>query len=158
MNLFQSLRDRFKAQNQERKAEERKTVAKAEMPKPYVKSFVLAVPSGHVVPEGTIEQPFNLIGEAGVRWHPEWEEPRITVNLWRMLPQGDALGWAGAKALDFKTLLDPDVVALVPYHGQAVTPTSQALLDRMGLATPKVQQLLSTFNTFRHMHGRGCTR
>lgn len=165
MNLFKNLGLRFKAQNQERKAAEgngRKTEVRPakdgdgfdKMPPPYLKSLVVAVPLGHVLPLGEkVTQPFNLIVEAGVRWHPEWEEARTTVNLYRILPQGDALGWSGDAALaSFKTLLDADVVALAEYHGQPLTSRSRELLAKMGLTAPKAKQTYSSFNTFRQLH------
>jgi len=161
MNLFKKLGLRFTAQNQERKVGEgngRKTTIKPavadgfdKMPPPYIKAFTVAVPLGHALPLGEkIVQPFTLVGEAGVRWHPEWKEPRITVNLWRILPAGDALGWSGDSALaSFKALLDADVVELAEYHGQTVSEASGALLAKMGLFVPKVQQTYSSFNSFR---------
>jgi hypothetical protein len=148
MNLFKKLGERFKLQNREAKATEA-----PKGPPPFIWTGIVPVPVGYVMPLGQpITVPFQLVIEAGVRWHPEWEEPRITVNLWRILPLGDAIGWAGDKALEaFKTLLSADVVALAAFHGQTVTPASQRLLDKLGLTAPKVQQPLSTFNTFRNV-------
>ena len=148
MNLFKKLGERFKAQNREAKASE-----KPKGPPPFVTSFSAMVPQGYVMPKGeAINDPFTIVGEAGVRWHPEWEEPRITVNVWRVLTLGDAIGWSGEAALAFASLMPADVVALAPYHGQAVTPASQKLLTKLGLEVPKVQQPLSSFNTFRNKH------
>lgn len=152
MNLFNKLAGRFRAQNREAKAAEgiAPTVVKPKGPPPYIVQDRIKVPVGYVLPLGeAIKEQFWLVMEAGVRWHPEWEEPRITVNLWRMFPLGDALGWTGSKVLEFKRLLPADVVALTEFHGQTVTPESQKLLDRMGLEVPKVQQTLATFNSFR---------
>jgi hypothetical protein len=159
MNLFKNLRERFKAQNREAKAVEQgnaveaKPEAKPKGPPPFVKHGITDVPLGYVLPLGeVIGQPFCLTFEAGVRWHPDWAEPRITVNLWRIMPLGDALGWSGLKVLTFKSLLDADVAALAQFHGQTVTPESRALLDKMGLTIPVAQQPYSAFNTFRQGH------
>jgi hypothetical protein len=153
-NLFKSLAERFKPQSQERKTVETEA---PKGPPPYLKSFVAKVPSGHVLPLGDmVQDPFHIVVEAGVRWHPEWEGPRITVNAWRILPKGDALGWSGDTALaSFKTLLDADTAALAEYHGQTVTEASGKLLTKMGLTAPKVQQTYSSFNTFRDLSRTG---
>jgi len=154
MNLFNKLASRFKAQNREAKAAEGivpTVVVKPKGPPPYIVVAKTKVPAGFHLPLGeTVKDQFWLTLEAGVRWHPEWEAPRITVNGWHVFQMGDAIGWSGTKVLMFQRLLDPDVVALTQFHGQTVTPESQKLLDRMGLVIPKVQQPLSTFNSFRN--------
>jgi hypothetical protein len=156
-NLFVNLAKRFKAQNLEAKAKESimPTTVKPAKPAepaapPYIVHTVVPVKTGFAMPLGeVIRDPFALTVEAGVRWHPEWKEPRITVNVWRILPMGDALGWSGEKVLMFASLLDPNVVALIKFHGQPVTEESSKLLAKMGVAAPKVQQTLSTFYSFR---------
>jgi hypothetical protein len=152
-NLFKNLAERFKGHTQEPKATE---VAVPKGPPPYIKQFTAKVPNGHKLPLGdAVHVPFHIIVEAGVRWHPEWEQPRITVNVWRVLSLGDALGWSGKEALaSFRTLLDADTVALAEYHGQTVTEASGKLLAKMGLTAPKVQQTYSSFNTFRDLSAR----
>lgn len=113
--------------------------------KPYVQRFKITVPAGHVMPLGeSIKQPFELTVVAGVRWHPEWPEPQVTVNAYRFLSHGDALCWAGSKVLAFKSLLPEDILALVPYHGQPAT-EGMPQLDRLGLTPPAERQPLATF-------------
>ena len=154
MTLFSKLAERFRTQNREAKAAE--TVAK-KGPQPFIKRWVVQVPKGYALPlETPVENPFNLTVEAGVRWHPEWTEPRITVNLFRVFPFGDALSWSGQSALNFKALLDPSVAVLADYHGQTMGEGSEVdreikalAIKTLGLTIPKVQQPLSAFNTFR---------
>jgi hypothetical protein len=155
-NLFKNLAERFKAHSPERKATE---AAVPKGPPPYIKSFVAKVPEGHKLALGdVVGDPFHIIVEAGVRWHPEWEEPRVTVNVWRILPKGDALGWSGKEALaSFRTLLPADVVALAEFHGVKLSHLGdygREAMDNAGVTPPKVQQTYSSFNTFRDLSAR----
>lgn len=122
--------------------------------KPFVQRFKVTVPAGHVMPLGeVIKQPFSITIEAGVRWHPEWEGPQVTVNAYRFFHHGDALCWAGPKVLAFKPLLPEAVVALATYHGEALVIEGtgernervRILLERMGVEPPAEKQKLSDF-------------
>lgn len=152
MNLFKFLkRDKPKAEA---------PTPVPEGPKPATRRWDLTVPAGHVMPLGEpITQPFKITVEAGVRWHPEWEEPRITVNVWRFFPMGDAVGWAGPKALAFQTLFpEAEVINLAHYHGKTLAEGGHVVeesLRRLGVEAPKVQQLLSDFIPFRQATKEG---
>lgn len=158
MNLFNKLAGHFKAQNREAKAKEgivpTVVVAKPEGPKPYIVQHKVKVPVGYVLPLGeVVKEQFWLTIEAGVRWHPEWEQPRVTVNAWRVFRMGDALGWSGDSVLSFKSLLPAEVIGLVEFHGQKISDLGdygREAVEKAGLEVPKVQQPLSTFNTFRN--------
>ena len=148
MNLFKNMAERFRAPKADEPEEPTIVVAK---PKPYITKSRVKVPVGFVMPLGSkVVTPFALTVEAGARWHDTWNEPRITVNIWRILPMGDAIGCSGMDGASmYQSLLDPNVVKLAEYHGQPVTPDSQALLDKMGLAAPDKPQELATFNSWR---------
>lgn len=110
----------------------------------------LTVPAGHVMPGGEpIRDPFDLTVEAGIRWHPEWEGPRVTVNAYRFMHQGDAMGWSGAKLAEcFGSLMPTDLTAICYEHGALVDRLplpSLASLASLGVVSPPHQQPLSTF-------------
>lgn len=119
-------------------------------PKQTLRRYDIKVPRGYVMPEGTaVTQSFNLIVEAGVRWHPEWSEPRVTVNGWRVMALGDALGVAGDDLeVVFGTLLPTEVRALSLYHGKPIAEAGEiasAALGRLALTAPTAKQSLATF-------------
>jgi hypothetical protein len=119
-------------------------------PRQTLRRFDVRVPSGYVMPDGSaITQGFTLIVEAGVRWHPEWSEPRVTVNGWRVMALGDALGVAGDDLeVVFGTLLPTEVRALSLYHGKTLTEAGEiagAALSRLAVASPSAKQALATF-------------
>lgn len=108
------------------------------------------VPAGHAFPQGEVcTVPFEIVLEAGVRWHPEWPTPQVTVNAWRELPLGDALGFAGTSVTDvFGSLISPEVTALAAFHGQtfaALAETGKASLKALGLDAPKKKEPLAAF-------------
>ena len=108
------------------------------------------VPIGHMLPEGNeVQIPFTVAVEAGMRWHPDWPAPMVTVNAWLPLPQGDVLGWSGTSASDLlTTLLPPEVIALASYHGREVATLDdkgKAALKALGLAEPKAKEPLAAF-------------
>lgn len=117
--------------------------------------FKITVPVGHVLPEGeTVKTAFPMTIEVGVRWHPEWAGPQITVTGFRFFPQGDCLCWSGQSLTDaFGLLLPADVAMLVPYHGQpypAEGKDEDALMARvaiksMGITPPTAKEKLADF-------------
>lgn len=159
MNLFKFLkRDKPAVATEGPPAE----VAKPKAPAApvHVKTWEIKVPVGYVFADSevAITQPFTITVEAGVRWHPEWKEPRVTVNVWRFFPMGDAVGWAGPSAVRaFESLLPAEVVALATYHGETVMIEGtearnrrvSEVMERLGVVPPKVRQLLSTFIAHR---------
>ena len=119
-------------------------------PRPTVKRIQVHVPEGFVLPEGNkVTQPFNLTVEAGVRWHPDWDEPRFTVNAFRFLPMGDALCWSGDSLLAaFGGLLPTEFVTIGATHGMATSiddGSMSKLLDGMGLDVPTERQPWASF-------------
>jgi hypothetical protein len=115
-------------------------------PKPHIKTWEVRVPAGHVMPLGeVIGEGFKVIVEAGVRWHPEWAEPRITVNVWRFFSHGDCVGWSGKEALSFKSLLPAEVAALVPFHGQCQSVENIPALNSLGVEAPPKPQTYAEF-------------
>jgi hypothetical protein len=148
-----SLFDMFRRKPKEEAPE---AVAK---PKTTLRVWETVVPAGFVLPEGkTVKDAFPITIEAGIRWHPEWEEPRVTVNVIRYLPMGDSLMWSGDKALTYQSLLDADVVALATYHGEAVEVDGTearnnrvaTLLSRLNVEAPVWPQPLSAFYTRKY--------
>lgn len=114
----------------------------------------LTVPAGHVMPEGTpITDPFDLTVEAGIRWHPEWEGPRVTVNAYRFMPHGDAMCWSGAKLAEcFGSLMPTDLTELCASHGVMVaslTESGARSVAALGLTPPPTFQPISTFIAHR---------
>lgn len=119
-------------------------------PKQTLIRLPIRVPVGHVLPEGTaVTKAFDITVEAGLRWHPDWTEPRITVNAWRFLYQGDVLGAAGddVEAL-YGPLLPPEVRALSLFHGRPAAgagSTAELAIKRLGLAVPSERQTRADF-------------
>lgn len=114
--------------------------------RPTILRLPVHVPEGFVLPKGAkVTQPFDLTVEAGVRWHPEWAEPRITVNAWRFMPLGDSIGWAGWSVMGFSELLPTEVKALLPFHGEPVTTIKAALVEQCGLDVPTKPEPRASF-------------
>lgn len=150
MNLFKFLkRDKPVVATEAAPVE----VAKPETPAApvHTRRWQIKVPVGYVFPESEIPitQPFDITVEAGIRWHPEWQRPRVTVNVWRFFPAGDAVGWAGGAAVrSFGPLLPAEVKELAEFHGQFLSDLGdygREALEKLKVEAPKVQQLLSTF-------------
>lgn len=108
---------------------------------------LVRVPPGHVLPEGeTVVDGFTVRVEAGVRWHPDWSEPKITVNAFRFFSHGDCLVWAGESVLGLPV---PEYVeTLAPYHGQTFTTVPEdvvRLLASLKIRAPEKREPLSAF-------------
>ena len=102
------------------------------------------VPVGFELPEGmVVTQAFDLTVEAGVRWHPEWGEPRVTINAFRFFPHGDCLCWSGNNVVGFP--LPEEALALMPFHGQALNDDSRKAVERAGLDIPEQPETLASF-------------
>lgn len=131
---------------------EEKPVAKALS---HFTRFKITVPAGHLLPEGTpVKDRFPITVEVGVRWHPEWDGPRVCVNAYRFFPHGDCLCWAGQTVIDaYGVLLPPDVGLLATYHGQpypAEGGDEDSLIVRvaiksMGITPPTEKEKLAAF-------------
>lgn len=121
---------------------------RAEPAKPNVLTFKLTVPAGHVLPLGeTVEEAFDVTVVAGARWFPEWTEPRIGVTAFYMLPQGDAICFAGEEA---KALPLPEAVAsMAEHHGEEITEGHALALSLLGLAPPTKPEPYSAFHAVR---------
>lgn len=86
---------------------------------PNIKTFVVAVPAGHVLPDGkVVAKPFSVTVQAGARWHPDWDAPRYSVMAYRFLPGGDAIGFTGESAKAFP--LPAWVAGMAHMHGIAL--------------------------------------
>ncbi len=123
-------------------------MAKAPPPKSNVMRFLLDVPEGHVLPLGeAVKEAFVVTVVAGARWHPEWDAPRIGVNVFRILTQGDALCWSGesAKALP----LPLTVKMMANHHGDLIDGELAMQLGRLGLTVPDKPEPLSAFRAVR---------
>lgn len=118
-------------------------------PRPTIKRVEVRVPVGFKLRlGGEVTQAFNLSVEAGFRWHPDWDEPRATVNAYQFLPMGDALCWSGTDVQDFADLLPKEFEALAIYHGLSNSKDSAAALaalERLGLDIPAERQPIATF-------------
>ena len=116
----------------------------AKAPPPNRLSVSVLVPAGHALPLGeTVKDHFSLTVEAGVRWHPDWEAPRIAVTAARFLPMGDALCWSGPAALAWP--LPEPIKALALLHGQPLTDEGLALVADMGLSVPGQREKIGAF-------------
>lgn len=124
-------------------------------PRQTIVRLPIRVPRGHELPEGhVVQDPFNVIVEAGVRWHPEWDEPRVTVNAWRFFAHGDALVAAGVDVTAlYGALLPQEVKNLAVVHGRMFVAVGGDEIDKavrdevakMKLAPPRERQAISTF-------------
>lgn len=116
-------------------------------PRQTMRREIVRVPAGFALPLGeTVKNPFNLIVETGVRWHPDWDEPRVTVNGWRAMPYGGVVGFAGDVLSDcFGTLLDKRVAKLIMLHGAPYAPAYDKALGSLGLEAPKAKQAYADF-------------
>lgn len=105
------------------------------------------VPEGFVLPKGNVvTQPFDLTVEAGVRWHPEWAEPRITVNAWRFFPHGDSIGWSGDSVAEyFRALLPYAVRVLSHHHGQHLDEAGLKAVAALSLDVPTKPEPRASF-------------
>lgn len=120
-----------------------------------VERFEIRVPAGHVLPKGNkVTASFPLVVEVGVRWHPDWDGPRITANGYQFFPHGDCLVWSGDKlAENFGSLLPADVNMLVPYHGQPYPAdgkseadlTARVAIKSMGVTPPTEAEKIADF-------------
>lgn len=117
--------------------------------RPTVKRIEVQVPVGFKLRMGgEVTQAFNLSVIAGVRWHPDWDEPRVTVNAYRFLPMGDALCWAGSDVADFSDLLPEELGDLFWLHGKPIKlmgDYGREALEKLGLDFPAERQPLATF-------------
>jgi hypothetical protein len=105
---------------------------------------LVKVPLGHTLPMGNrIVHPFDVTVEAGARWHPDWTEPRITVNAFRFMAHGDAIGFAGDRVNAFP--LPEDVATLVPHHGMPIDEEARTKLAALGLAIPEKAEKIGAF-------------
>jgi hypothetical protein len=130
-----------------------------ERPRQSIIRLPVTVPVGHKLPlGGEVGQAFNLTVEAAIRWHPDWDEPRVTVNGWRFFYHGDAAGWAGDKLVAaFGSLLPPEVLALASFHGvdmHHLGDYGREAVNRLCLAAPKAKQAQSEFVLPEQMRGR----
>lgn len=106
---------------------------------PNIKRLTVKVPAGFVLPLGeAVKDPFDLMVEVGIRWHPESASPKLAVMAYRVFAHGDALCWSGSKVLTFKALLPPEVATLALHHGQPVEGDERILAetDALGLKAP----------------------
>ena len=150
-----SLFDFFRAKKPEAEGGSAPPVAK---PKPYIRVWETRVPVGFQLPEGeTVKEGFPITIEAGVRWHPEWDQPQVTVNVFRHYPLGDCLVWAGKEALAFAPLLSPETAWLAEWHGKALDSGDgeeqamlRIMLNTLGVAAPTAKQPLSAFYNRNH--------
>ena len=136
-------------------------VAPAPIPPPAEKGpkhvrFDIDVPVGFALPEGEkVKNAFRIAVIAGVRWHPEWPRPRITVNAYRFYPMGDCLCWAGTALADcFGPLLPADVRLLAErHHGEPYVATggsekdavARTMLKSLGIVAPAEKEKLTDF-------------
>ena len=112
--------------------------------KPTLLRLPIRVPPGYELPEGeTVIDGFDITVEAGVRWHPEWTEPRITVNAFRFFSHGDCLCWSGEFVNGLP--VPKEIEALAPFHGQPLAEESRAMIDAMGLDIPSKQEGYGAF-------------
>lgn len=114
--------------------------------RPNVTRNTVRVPVGHPLPLGSeVKVPFNLNVEVGIRWHPDWPEPRICVIARRFFPHGDCIGWTGDSANVWP--VSDEVQALAMYHGKTLAESDEALplLDKIGLDEPLEQEALAAF-------------
>ena len=110
----------------------------------------ITVPEGFILPEGeAVKQPFTLTVESGLRWHPDWPTPQVTVNACLALPLGDALVFSGTSLTALcGALLPQEVIDLATYHGWpigVVGPKGKAALDALRLSEPKAKEPLAAF-------------
>lgn len=104
----------------------------------------LRVPVGHVLPLGdTVTEAFTVTVEAGARWHPDWDGPRIAVTATMFMAGGDAFVWSGDRAMAFP--LPEPIMGLAALHGQPLTDENNAIIEGMGLAAPKAPEGLGAF-------------
>jgi hypothetical protein len=127
-------------------------------PKPHIRVWETRVPAGFRLPEGEeVKDGFPITIEAGIRWHPEWDEPRVTVNVFRYYPLGDCLVWAGEEALAFAPFLSPETAWLATWHGKALDSGDsedqamlRVMLNALGVAPPAAKQPLPAFYSRNH--------
>ena len=115
-----------------------------------IKRVEIRVPAGYELPFGTkVERAFTLIVEAGVRWHPDWDEPRVTVNGWRFFPLGDALCLAGEELVnEFGDLLPEEIKTLAAFHGKQMSHLGdygREAVETVRLVPPTEKQALASF-------------
>lgn len=122
---------------------------KPEPPKPNVMRFLLEVPVGHPLPLGeVVTEEFTITVVAGARWHPEWDAPRIGVNVFRILSHyGDALCWSGESALALP--LPEPVEYLANRHGDLIDTALAEQLALIGLTVPTKPEPYTAFHATR---------
>jgi hypothetical protein len=113
--------------------------------------FPASVPIGFALPEGgVVTQSFNLTIEVGVRWHPEWPEPRFTANAYRFFHHGDALCWAGDALLEsFQSLLPREAEIIALWHGKTFAEVgkdrSEEIMAFAGVSAPTKREGYAAF-------------
>ena len=119
---------------------------------PNVKTFKVHVPAGHALPGGvTVKDAFDVTVVAGARWHPDWDAPRYSVMAYRMLPEGDAVGFSGERAMVFP--LPEWARQIAGAHGETALPGAEIMEVResdgefvgMGVFTPFRRERLADF-------------
>lgn len=118
-----------------------------EKPKRELVVQMLHVPAGHVTEDGeVIKNPFKVQLEAGIRWHPDWPEPRAHLRAILWLWHGDAVIWDGEDAIaDFGSLMDAPVRRIGELHGHGINRELRKLVAELGLIIPDRRSLLSHF-------------
>lgn len=118
--------------------------------KPNVVREHIMVPVGHVVGDKEVTQAYPVLIIAGVRWHAEWPEPRISVQAFRFFPMGDALVMNGRDVRDaYNVLLPEAATALAHLHGNTLSELEMLggddPLKALGLTAPDKPEPLSAF-------------